>query len=94
MAADVTALKAAQDLLGQLHDYETLAAWGRDAQASLPPVLATWPQLNSLVHALEDECRQMHARYLRDRTRLIAIADRLGADQSAARDRASSRHAG
>lgn len=89
LAADVTALKAAQDLLGRLHDYETLGARGRDAQASFPPVLATWPQLKSLVHALEDECRQMHARYMRDRTRLIAIADRLGADQSAARDRAS-----
>jgi CHAD domain-containing protein len=88
VAADITALKAAQDLLGRSHDYETLAAWGRDAQAS-PPDLATWPQLKSLVHALEDECRQMHARYMRDRTRLIAIADRLGAEESAARVRAS-----
>jgi hypothetical protein len=44
----------------RLHDYETLAAWGRRAGLA-PHVLATWPQLKSLVHALEDECRQMRA---------------------------------
>jgi hypothetical protein len=29
-------------------------------------------------HAVEDDCRQWHARYMNDRTRLIAIADRMG----------------
>ena len=79
-AADVGALKAAQDLLGRLHDCEVLVAWGRDAQASLfPPDVITWRELRSLVHAVEVDCRQMHARYMRDRAGLIAIADRLGA---------------
>jgi len=82
LRADVADLKAAQDLLGRMHDYEVLIAAGRDLQASLdPPVLATWRELKRLVHDLEDDCRQMHARYMRDRSRLIAIADRFGADE-------------
>ena len=90
---DVATLKAAQALLGRLHDYEVLVASGRDVQASLvPPDAAAWRQLKLLVHAIEDDCRQMHARYMRDRARLMAIADRLGAGDvlaSAGDDRAA-----
>jgi CHAD domain-containing protein len=90
LTADIAALKAAQGLLGRLHDYETLVASGRDVQASpFPPDLATWRHLNALVHGIENDCRQMHARYMRDRTRLIAIADRFSANQSVAPARAS-----
>src|SRR5262249_17508857 len=81
LTAGVNGLKAAQELLGRLHDGEVLIAAGRELQASLfPPDLSTWRGLNLLVHAIEDDCRQMHARYMRDRTRLLAIADRLGAN--------------
>jgi CHAD domain-containing protein len=80
LAADIATLKRAQDLLGRLHDLEVLLAWGREAQASLsPPDLTVWRQLGALVHAVEDDCRLLHARYVRDRLALIAIADRLGA---------------
>ena len=90
LSADVAVLKAAQHLLGRLHDYDTLVAAGREAQASLvPPDFATWRQLKSLVHGIEDDCRQMHARYMRDRARLIAIADRLAVDQPVAPARVS-----
>lgn len=83
LGPDVAALKAAQDLLGRLHDCEVLIAWGRDAQASLfPPDVITWREVRSLVYAVEVDCRQMHALYMRDRAGLIAIADRLGARQS------------
>jgi CHAD domain-containing protein len=83
LTADVAALKAAQDLLGRLHDYEVLITSGRNAQASLfPPDLAIWRQLKRLVDTVEDDCRQMHGRYMRDRKRLIAIANRLGAGQA------------
>jgi CHAD domain-containing protein len=79
-AADIATLKRAQDLLGRLHDLEALLAWVRDSQASLsPPDLTAWRQLGALVHAVENECRLLHARYVRDRLALIAIADRLGA---------------
>jgi hypothetical protein len=40
-----------------------------------------WKALGALVHAVEDDCRQWHARYMRDRLVLIAIADRLGASK-------------
>ena len=86
--AEVSALKGAQGLLGQLHDCEVLVAAGRDVQASLvPPDLSTWRGLNVLLHAVEDDCRQLHARYMRDRTRLLAIADRLGAGRAVTGDK-------
>jgi CHAD domain-containing protein len=79
MTACITTLKAGQDLLGRLHDLEVLLQWGREVQATLsPPDLTAWEELGSLVHAVEDECRQWHARYMRERTRLIALADHLG----------------
>jgi CHAD domain-containing protein len=80
MAADVAALKKAQDCLGRLHDLEVLVTWGRGLQASLsPPDLTRWRALGSLVHAVGDDCRQLHGRYMRDRLALIAIASRTGA---------------
>lgn len=80
LTADVNALKTAQDLLGRLHDYEILVTSARDVQASLAlPSVATWRELRRLADVIEDDCRHLHARYMRDRRRLIAIADRLGA---------------
>jgi CHAD domain-containing protein len=79
-AADLAALKAAQDLLGQLHDLEMLLAMVRETQASLPASdLSAWRDFNALVRAVEDDCRQFHAQYMRDRARLIVIADRMAA---------------
>jgi len=76
--ADIAALKAAQDLLGRLHDWEVLLEHTRRVQASLsPPDLAAWRDLGSLVHVLEDDCRRLHALYVRDRSKLIAIVNRM-----------------
>jgi CHAD domain-containing protein len=81
--ADVAALKAAQNLLGRLHDCDVLVAAGREAQASLVrPDLNGWRELTRLVHAVEDECRELHAHYMRDRTKLTAIANRMGASHA------------
>jgi CHAD domain-containing protein len=78
--ADLAALKAVQDLLGELHDFEMVLASVREAQAALPASdLSAWRDLNALVRAVEDDCRQLHARYMRDRPRLLAIAERLAA---------------
>src|SRR5262249_14774983 len=75
---DVTALRAVQDLLGRLHDLEILIGRVRHEQASLsPPRLTAWRELDTLIHALEDDCRALHARYMRNRAKLIAIADRI-----------------
>jgi hypothetical protein len=34
------------------------------------------------VRAIEEDCRREHARYMRTRARLIAIADRIGRPQA------------
>ena len=38
-------------------------------------------RLGSLALALEVDCRRLHARYMRNRVKLIAIADRMGGAQ-------------
>ena len=78
--ATVGVLKAAQDLLGHLHDLQVLLMWVRHVQASLPLAsLSDREALDALAHAIEDDCRLLHASYMRDRAALIAIADRMGA---------------
>jgi CHAD domain-containing protein len=80
MRADVAALKRAQDVLGRIHDLEVLVAAGRGMQVSLSPLdLTAWKELGSLVHAVEGDCRWLHAQYMRDRTALILTADRTAA---------------
>jgi CHAD domain-containing protein len=75
---DLAALKAAQDLLGRLHDVEILIVRTRETQASLSPLtLTVWRGLDSLARELENECRALHARYMSDRTKLVEIADRI-----------------
>ena len=65
--------------IGRLHDLEVLIDRTREVQASIaPPDLMALRQLGSLVRALEDDCRRLHARYVRDRARLNAIAHRAG----------------
>ena len=86
IVADIAVLKAAQDLLGHLHDFEMLLVRAREVQATLsPPDLRAWQGLGSLMNVVECECRQLHARYMRDRTDLVAIANRMGASTRAAR---------
>jgi CHAD domain-containing protein len=84
ITADIAVLKAAQDLLGRIHDFEMLLVRAREVQATLPPDLRAWRDLGSLIHVVECECRQLHARYMRDRTDLVAIANRMGASTRAA----------
>ena len=82
IAADIAALKVAQDLLGRLQDLEILLGCAREAQASLsPPDLTAWRDLGVLVNVVDHDCRQLHARYMRDRGQLMAIANRMGARQ-------------
>jgi CHAD domain-containing protein len=76
--ADIDTLKSAQDVLGRLHDLQVLITCVGGVQASLsPPNLPAFHDLESLVRALEEDCRALHARYVHDRTRLLAIADQM-----------------
>jgi CHAD domain-containing protein len=79
-AGDLRALKRGQDLLGRMHDLQVLIDRVRQVQASLtPPNVAVWRDLDVLIARLEDDCRRLHARYMRARDALVATAVRLGA---------------
>jgi CHAD domain-containing protein len=76
--ADIDTLKSAQDILGRLHDLQVLIECAGRVQVSLsPPNIPAFRDLETLVRALEEDCRALHARYLHDRTRLLAIADQM-----------------
>lgn len=74
---DLRALKRNQDLLGRMHDLQVLIDRVRQGQAELPPPeMAASNELDSLVDRLEDDCRRLHARYMRERPALAAICAR------------------
>lgn len=76
--ADLRALKVRQDCLGRLHDLQRLIDRARQVQASLaPPSLASWRGLEGIVDGLEDDCRRLHGRYMRNREPLLALCARL-----------------
>ena len=82
---ELRTLKRGQDLLGRLHDVQVLIDRVRQLQAALtPPDIAVWCELDALVPSLEDECRRLHARYMRGRAALLAICDRDAARPAAA----------
>ena len=75
---DLRALKRAQDALGRMHDLQTLSEHVRRVQASVtPPNLTIWRELDMLVPALDDDCRRLHARYMRVRLSLVALTEKL-----------------
>jgi CHAD domain-containing protein len=74
---DVQTLKRAQDALGRMHDLQVLIDQVRQVQAGLtPPDIGVWDDLDTLVDALENDCRRLHARYMRARAALAAVCAR------------------
>ena len=74
---DLRALTRGQEILGRMLDLQTLIDRVRDVQAALtPPSLGVWRDLDAVVESLDDDCRRLHARYMRARVSLLAIADR------------------
>jgi CHAD domain-containing protein len=93
--ADLRLLKRGQDLLGRMHDMQMLIEQARQAQASLaPPNVAVWRDLDALALTLEDDCRRLHARYMRMRDALAVLADRRGVQRHQSSTRAQARRAG
>jgi CHAD domain-containing protein len=83
--ADIRLLKRSQDLLGRLRDRQVLIDRVRQVQGSLtPPDMTAWRELDALVLSLEHSCRGIHARYLQNQNRLLALCLRLGARSSTA----------
>ncbi|HMF92852.1 MAG TPA: CHAD domain-containing protein [Vicinamibacterales bacterium] len=94
--ADLRSFKRAQDLLGRTHDLQVLIERVRQVQASLtPPNIAVWRDLDALMVSLDDDCRRLHARYMRMRDDVVAIAARLaGVHASAGGSAQRTRRAG
>jgi CHAD domain-containing protein len=83
---DLRALKRMQDVLGRLHDFKVLVDHVRRVQASLaPPRITTWRDLDTLLTALEQNCRKLHARYVGERQALLDICDQLARRGTTAR---------
>jgi len=76
----LVALKRRQQLLGRLHDRQVLVDRVRQVQAALTqPEPALWRALDAMLASLEDECRRLHARYLRDAPALVDLCDEIAA---------------
>ena len=77
--SDLRALKHGQDVLGRLHDVQVLIDRVRHLQTPSAPLdLTTRRTFDALVASLENDCRRLHARYMRARSALLAICDRVG----------------
>ncbi|MCU1383858.1 MAG: hypothetical protein JWL71_2555 [Acidobacteria bacterium] len=94
-AQDLRVLKRAQDLLGRMHDMQILIDEVRQAQASLaPPSVTVWRDLDAMVGTLEDDCRRLHARYMRMRDELGGVAEKRSDQPQTTTTRALARRAG
>jgi CHAD domain-containing protein len=83
LTPDIRSLRRAQDTLGRLHDVQVLIERVRQAQASLtPPSVALWKAIDALLNELDNDCRRLHARYMRGRDDLEAVAARLARSQT------------
>ena len=93
--ADLSLLKRGQDLLGRVHDVQLLIDQVRQTQASLtPPSVTVWREFDTLVASLEDDCRRLHARYMRMRDRLAAVVERRSVQAQVSTSRAQAQRAG
>jgi CHAD domain-containing protein len=76
--AELKLLKRHQELLGRLHDVQVLIDRVRRVQANAErPSASLSRELGALVAGLEQSCRRLHARYVRDRQHLLEMCDRL-----------------
>ena len=77
MSGEFKTLKNSQGVLGRLHDVQVLIDRVRQLQASLtPPDVTVWRKFDTLTTSLENDCRRLHARFMHQRTALLAVCDR------------------
>jgi hypothetical protein len=83
--ADVRMLARIQALLMSLGDTQALIDYAREVQGSLAtPDVKAWRDLDVVILALENRCRTLHARYVRERESLVHLCERLGSRVPAA----------
>jgi CHAD domain-containing protein len=76
--ARINRLKRLQDALGEIHDFEILLEHVRDVQATLAGSdLPAAAELDLLVRALEERCREGHAVFLRNRVALAGLCEAI-----------------
>jgi CHAD domain-containing protein len=76
--SDLRTLKRGQDILGRLHDLQILIDRARQMQASVdPPDVRLWRNLDVLTTTLENDCRRLHARFMRQQAAVRAVCDRV-----------------
>jgi hypothetical protein len=51
--------------------------------AGVTPERASWRELASLTSAIEGDCRQLHAKYVRERSALTSLISRVAATEHA-----------
>jgi CHAD domain-containing protein len=76
--ARINRLKRLQDALGEIHDFEILIDHTRKVQAALAGterLAAT--DLDALIRTLENQCRDGHAAFVRDRAALQALCQQV-----------------
>jgi CHAD domain-containing protein len=92
---DLRVLKRTQELLGRMHDVQVLIDEARQTQTSLaPPSVSVWRDLDTLVTSLEDDCRRLHAKYMKLRHDLEAVVQRRSDSTDATSTRAQTRRVG
>lgn len=75
---ELSLLRRGQELLGTLHDRQRLIEHFRETQATLPPGDRRLSRhLDTLIASAEDECRVLHARYVRQREGMREACARL-----------------
>jgi CHAD domain-containing protein len=75
-SARINKVKAQQDLLGRIQDLEVLIDRTRVVQENLAASNRRGTiELDGLIRALEDECRECHAAYMRSQPAMIKLCD-------------------
>lgn len=79
-AEDVRLLQRTESQFDRIRDLERLVEEVRDAQSALKsPDLRAWHELDAAIISIENRCRRLHARYVRDRQALLDLCARYGA---------------
>lgn len=82
--ARIAQLKAFQDLLGRVHDLEVLMDRVRATEVEETSVnRLVAHDLDRLVRALEEECRELHATYMAKRASLLKLCEAIRATVTA-----------
>ena len=75
-SADSKSLKRHQDNLGHLHDRQILIDRIREMQSALAHDMAVWRKIDGVLVGLEDQCRRLHAKFVRQQPEIRAICER------------------